>query len=35
MQNVIKFSAGNDHAIAVKKDGKVYGWGNIKFLSNK
>ena len=35
MQDIVKFSAGNDHAITVNKNGKILGWGNMKLLSNK
>lgn len=28
LTNVVKISAGNDHALALTKSGKVYAWGN-------
>jgi hypothetical protein len=35
MKNVSQVSAGFDHAIVIKTDGKVIGWGNLNYLSNK
>lgn len=27
-------SAGRDHTLVLTKEGKIYGWGNLAYLSN-
>ena len=35
LQNVTKVSACRNHAIVATKDGKVFGWGNLEYLSKE